>query len=213
MNQTEVYLIGCGGNSKVVVDICLLNNFKIIGFFDDRYNGIDIGQYMGIKIIGKIDDIFKYQNINIINSIGDNFIRNKIYQNLSVYNLNWINCIHPKSYISPSAKIGTGNIICYGSFVNCDTIIGDFNLINTYAIIEHDCRIGNFNHIAPKSTLCGGITLGNINLIGAGTTIIPSKKIGNCNVIGAMTVIVKDIDNNNIIVGIPGKNIKTSQSV
>ena len=31
----EVYIIGCGGNSKVVTDICELNNYIIKGFFDD----------------------------------------------------------------------------------------------------------------------------------------------------------------------------------
>jgi acetyltransferase EpsM len=206
----DVYIIGCGGNSKVVVDICELSGYNIIGFFDDKYNGHDQLVYHTYYIIGCIDDITTYQNINIINSIGDCTTRNKIYQKLSNFNFNpnWINCIHPQSHIAPTAQIGHGNIICYGAFINSDVVIGNFNLINTYAIIEHDCLVGNFNHIAPKTTLCGSITVGTNNLLGAGTTIIPCKKIGNNNTIGAMSCIVTNINDNCTVVGIPGKIIK-----
>lgn len=201
----DVYIIGCGGNSKVVIDICELCGYKILGIFDDKNNGNYIG-YKQYKIIGKISDIPKYGNINIINSIGNNNIRKKIYDSLIDHKLNWINCIHPNAYIVGNVKMGIGNIICYGAFINSDAIIGNFNLVNTYAIIEHDCSIGNFNHLAPRSTLCGGITIVDLNLIGASSTIIPCKKIGSNNIIGALSVIICDFYDNNLIVGIPGKN-------
>ena len=201
----EVYIIGCGGNCKIVVDICELNKYQIMGIFDDKYEGKTIVGYKQYKIIGKVSDIVKYNKINIVNSIGNNNIRKKIYDSLSDYKLNWINCVHPNAYIVNNVKIGIGNIICYGAFINSDAIIGNFNLINTYAIIEHDCVVGNFNHLAPRSTLCGGITIGDINLLGTSTTIIPCKKIGDNNTIGAQTVIINNFDNDNLIVGIPGK--------
>lgn len=198
----EIYIIGAGGNSKVVIDICNLLNYKILGLFDDHPPKQSYQRY---AIAGKIDDIKQYSDINIINSIGDNNTRYKIYQKLEHLKLNWINCIHPQSYMAPSCQIGMGNVICYGSFINSDAILGDFNLINTYAIIEHDCKIGHFNHIAPRTTLCGAVIVGNLNLLGASTTIIPGKIIGNENVIGASTVIISNFGNNQRIVGIPGK--------
>ncbi|AYV85815.1 MAG: acetyltransferase [Satyrvirus sp.] len=201
----DVYIIGAGGNSKVVTDICELNKYKIVGIFDDKYTGTEEEIYKKYKLIGKIGDICKYKSINIINSIGDTKIRYSIYQKLVDLNLNWINCIHPNSHLVSNVSMGIGNIICYGSFINSDTMIGNFNLINTYAVIEHDCIIGNFNHIAPRTTLCGGINIGNLNLLGASTTIIPCKKIGNENIIGAMSVIISNFGDGCTIVGIPGK--------
>lgn len=206
----DVYIIGCGGNSKVIIDICELKKYNVVGLFDDKYDGNQIEIYKKYKLIGIIDDVFKYSQINIINSIGDNKLRYKIYKQFSSLDFNWINCIHPNTYISSTAKIGIGNIICYGAFLNCDILIGNFNLINTYSIIEHDCLIGNFNHIAPKTTLCGTVSIGNLNLLGTGSTFIPNTKIGNKNKIGAMTVIIKEFSDNNIIVGIPGKKINLS---
>ncbi len=99
---------------------------------------------------GKISDICdpKYDGINIVNSIGDINTKLRINSDLESFNLKWINCIHPAAYIAPTAKLGQGNIICYGAVINSDAKIGDFNLINTYAVVEHDCLIGDYNHIA-----------------------------------------------------------------
>lgn len=203
----HVYIIGCGGNAKVVVDICVSNDYNIAGFFDDNYRIGDV-VYHQYKVIGTIDAIASYGKINIINSIGDCKTRFKITAKLSNCNLNWINCIHPRSYIAPTATIGYGNIICYGAFINSDTILGNFNLVNTYSIIEHDCCTGNYNHFAPKTTLCGNITVGNTNMVGVGSSIIPGKKIGNLNTIGAGSVVITNVTDDNTIVGIPGKVIK-----
>ena len=210
MNQyiimNDVYIIGCGGNSKVIVEICELNKYVIKGFFDDRHNLARDNGHTKYKIIGTTDDIKNYPRIKIINSIGDNEIRKKICDKLNDENLNleWINCIHPDSHISTTVKLGMGNIICYGSFINSCVSIGNFNLLNTYSIVEHDSIICDFNHVAPRTTLCGNTFIGNINLLGASSTFIPNKRIGNKNIIGAMTLIIDNFGDNNLIVGIPG---------
>ena len=135
----DLYIIGCGGNSKVVIDICKLNGSNIIGCFDDKYEGHKHEIYREIQVIGKIEDIWNYSSVNIVNSIGDNLARKKIFDRLKSHpSLNWINCQHPQSYISPTVQLGKGNIICYGAMINAAAQIGDFNLINTYSIIEHD---------------------------------------------------------------------------
>jgi acetyltransferase EpsM len=203
----DIYIIGCGGNAKVVVDICELNKYNVVGFFDDKFVSEE-QIYHKYKIVGKICDVVHHPGCNIVNSIGDCKTRQKIFDELRSLQLNWVNCIHPNSYISKTAKIGKGNIICCGSFINCDAKLGDFNLVNTHSVIEHDCRLGNFNHIGPSSTLCGSIQVGNTNLFGAGTTVIPGKIIGNFNIIGAMSAVINDINDNCTVVGIPAKVIK-----
>lgn len=204
----ELYIIGSGGNCKIIIDLCELLNYKIKGIFDDKYNGTEITIYKNNKIIDNIDGIKNYSKINIVNSIGDNNARFNIYKKLENLELNWINLIHPHTYISNSAILGVGNIIFYGAFINSDAKIGNHNLINTYSVIEHDCIIGDFNHFAPKSTICGGVKFGNLNLMGVGASAIPLKTVGNNNKVGGMTVLINNFESDNTIVGIPGKIIK-----
>jgi acetyltransferase EpsM len=203
--KTQIYLIGAGGNGKIVADICEKCHYQILGIFDDKFSGNPITFYHNYQIIGKINDVINYQGINIINAIGDQTIRYHVYQMLINVDINWINCICPNSYISPTVKIGKGNIICQSSIINSDVSIGDFNLINTSVIIEHDNYIGNFNNISPRTTLCGGVRVGDLNMMGASTTIIPNKSIGNGNIIGAATVVIKDVDEYNLVIGAPGR--------
>ena len=211
--NSNIYVIGCGGNSKIVVDICILNKIKINGYFDDSFHDKSANTkstYMNIPVVGTTNDIPIDNTIYLINSIGDIKTRKKINDKIMESNKNakWPNCIHPSSYISPTAKLGIGNIICHQAVINSDAIIGDHNLINTRAIIEHDCCIKDYNHVAPNSTLCGNVDIKNNTLIGASATIIPGIRIGNNCVIGANSTVIKNIQNNDIVAGSPSKSIK-----
>lgn len=199
----EVYIIGAGGNCKIVIDICRANKYHIKGIFDDYKTD---SPYKNIPIIGTTQLLAEMSHINVINSIGD--IANKCKINSNLPKLNWINCIHPDTYIADSVSLGIGNIICYGSVINSDTVIGNHNLINTKAIIEHDCVIGNYNHFAPNSTICGGVVINDNNLIGTGASIIPNITVGSSNIIGAMAAIINNQSDRQTVVGVPGKVIK-----
>jgi sugar O-acyltransferase (sialic acid O-acetyltransferase NeuD family) len=198
----NVYIVGCGGNGKIVIDICEKNGHNIMGIYDDNLN---CKVYKNYKLIGPIDQLTDMKNINIINSIGSIEVRKNIFNKFP--NLNWINCIDPSANIQDTVIMGKGNIICTGAIINADAHIGDYNLINTCAIIEHDCVVGDNNHIAPTSVLCGGVTIGNNNLLGVKVAIIPGINVGDGNIIGAGSVVIRNITNENTVVGVPAKNM------
>lgn len=200
----EVYIIGAGGNCKIIIDICRANKYHIKGIFDDYKTD---SPYENIPILGTTQLLAEMSNVNVVNSIGDITTKRQINACLSP-NLNWINCIHPNAYVSNSVRLGVGNIICYGAVVNSDAVIGDHNLINTRAIIEHDCIVGNYNHFAPNSTICGGVVINDNNLIGTGASIIPNITVGSSNIIGAMAAIINNQSDRQTVVGVPGKVIK-----
>ena len=55
----------------------------------------------------------------------------------------------------------------------------------------------------------GGPTLGNHVYIGAGAVVLEPIKIGDNVVIGANCVVVDDIPSGSLVVGVPGKIIKS----
>ncbi len=193
--MNNVAIIGYGGHSKVITDILYLNNYNILGYYDDKI--------LGKNILGKIQDIDK-SIPNFICAIGNNLIRKKITTLFK--NLNWISAIHPSAIISKKSKIREGSVICANVVIQPDTIIGKHCIINTGSTIDHDCIINNYIHIAPGSTLCGNVNIGTSTFIGASTTIINNINIGSNNIIGAGSVIVKDIRETNILgYGVPFK--------
>lgn len=103
-------------------------------------------------------------------------------------------------YIGESAKIGRRlNIEHFGCIiVHGRVVIGDD------CVIRQGVTIGNQKLSDPL----GAPEIGNNVNIGAGAKILGRIKIGNNVDIGANAVIVKDIPDNAVVVGIPGKVIK-----
>ena len=92
-----------------------------------------------------------------------------------------------------------------------DTFIGEHSIINTACTIDHECRIDDFTHISPNATLCGNVSVGEGTQIGAGAIVLPNVKIGKWSIIGAGAVIHKDVPDNVIYAGIPGKLIRLNK--
>ena len=119
-----------GGHAKVIAEIIHKNKDELIGMLDDNQTGSNV--------IGKIADIEKIHNtdasIEFIIAIGNNTIRDAIYQN---YNnlINYI-AIHPSAVLSETTKIGKGTVICANAVINASTIIGENCIINTSSIVE-----------------------------------------------------------------------------
>lgn len=204
-----IFIIGGGGNSKPIIDI-LLENYpeSKLKILDDKIEKGNI-VYRGIECIGEIDYLFCHKDLcKVLISIGSLETRENIYNRLKkLTNIEWINCIHKSSIISPSVKLGKGNIIFAKTFLNSSVKISDFNIINTGSIIEHDCKINSFNNISPGTIICGTVRIGSNNMIGAGTVIKNNLEIGNNNTIGCGSNVLKDIDDNNIAYGNPARII------
>lgn len=213
MNETSVFLLGFGGNGKVIADICADIGITIVGFFDDNISEIDDKSYQWIKFLGTCNDLINnnYQCKNAIITIGNIDMREKISRSLSNKGYQFPNIIHKNTYIARSAVLGFGNVIYNNATINSSAKVGNFNLINSSSIIEHDCEIGDFNNISPNVTICGTCYIRNNNFIGASTTIRNNITIGNNNIVGCASNIVKNIDSNEKGFGnpfniIPNKN-------
>lgn len=104
-------------------------------------------------------------------------------------------------YLPYTAVIGKDLILGYG---------GLGVVIHSKAIIGDDCHIDQNVTIGGASRRKGAPIIGNHVYIGAGAKILGPIKIGNNVVIGANAVVVKDVPNNSLVVGVPGKIIKTN---
>ncbi len=133
MNK-KVIIIGAGGHSKVISEIIEQNGDVVLGYLDDKAKGNNI--------IGKICDtkkIFKKNDsVEFIIAIGNNEIRNKIFNS---YDVKYYTAIHKSATVSKSAKIGEGTAIMAGVIINSNCSIGRNCIINTASVIEHDCLI------------------------------------------------------------------------
>lgn len=106
--------------------------------------------------------------------------------------------------ISPKTEIGTGFYIGHfgGIIVNSEAKIGK------NCNISHGVTIG----LANRGTNKGVATIGENVYIGPGAKIVGAVKIGDNVAIGSNCVVTKDIPNNAVVVGVPGKVISFNGS-
>ncbi|AXV66458.1 serine acetyltransferase [Pseudoalteromonas lipolytica] len=104
------------------------------------------------------------------------------------------------AYIPSSCRIGQGIVLGYG---------GMGIVLHSQVSIGNNCHISQHVTIGGTSKKLNVPTLGNDVYVGAGAKILGDITIGDNVVIGANSVVVKSIPPNSLVVGIPGRVIKT----
>ena len=206
--KKKLLIIGASGHGKVVADIAMkMDKWEKIAFLDDNNN---IGNTMGIKIIGNTDLAFKYlPECDIFVGIGNNDIRQMFQEKLEAAGASIPVLIHPKAIIGENVQIGKGSVIMAGVVINCCTRIGKGCIINTGSTIDHDNFIDDFVHISPGVHLAGTVKVGKKSWIGIGSSVINNIFITDECLIGAGAVVVNNLMNSGTYIGIPAKEITT----
>jgi sugar O-acyltransferase (sialic acid O-acetyltransferase NeuD family) len=209
----DIVVIGSGGFSKQVIEIIeqlnLINQeYKLIGIIDDNKSlfGTEV---LGYEVIGDTDYInrvSKQKEIHGVIAIADGEVRKEI--NRKLYDVQWVNLIHPSAVVSDYTKIGVGNIICAGVVINPDFKMGDHSHINIGSTLGHDVSMLDYVTIMPGSRISGNVTLKSNSMIGTGSTIIQGITIEENVVLGAGAVVTKNTIPNSLYVGVPAKRQK-----
>lgn len=200
--KPKVYIFGCSGHAKVIIDILLLMNDEILSIYDDKPINSEL---LGIPIFDYSKVEFLDPDNQLIIAVGDNATRKKLSKRWKgQYKI----AIHPKAVVSTFSIIKRGSVVMASAIVNSGAIIGNHVIINSGALIEHDCIIKDFVHISPMAALAGNVFVDEGSQIGINATIRQGIKIGKWATIGAGAVIVKDVPDYAVVVGNPGRILK-----
>lgn len=211
-------ILGARQHAEVIVDTLLngTESYNIVGFLDDDEK-LQNHKIMRIPVLGKLSDFDKIVIKHNINSvfIGISARHIKVRQNMQeIIHLKKLfngNAIHSTAYISNKAKIGNGNFFAPTTVINSFAKIGDNCVFYSGAIVDHHTTLGNNIYCGPNVAMAADINIGDNTYIGIGASIIPHISIGTNVTIGAGTVIIKNVPDNAIVVGIPGKVIKYNE--
>jgi len=200
-------LLGGGGHAAVVCECARDAGWTVAGFLDDALPDADRCLAVGLKHLGPINQLLTAPRAehqpSIHAAVGDAALRRK-----------WLDMaegcpappiVHPSAVVSPSAELSDGVFVGPRAVVNARARLGRGVIVNTGAIVEHDCVIGDFAHLAPGSVLAGTVTVGEATLVGANATVIPGLAIGSRSIIGAGAVVIRDVGDDQLVVGVPGR--------
>ncbi len=206
----QIFLVGCGGHGRVVLEALLLSGIKVKGIIDSGLKVRD--KIFGTSVLG--DDRFLDKVISsktmLVNGVGANpniDKREKLFKNFKARGFSFNKVQHPSAVVGLETIIGEGSQIMAGALLQNRVRVGENVVINTHAGIDHDCIIESHSFISPGVVLCGDVLVGNSTFIGAGATLLPSIKIGANVIIGAGSVVTKNLPDGWIVAGNPAIKI------
>jgi acetyltransferase EpsM len=205
--DNKIILIGYSGHGMVVVDAALDNCLSIVGYAEKKITEKNPFQ---LKYIGyeKEETFIGWQlDADFLIGIGDNYIREKIFNDIINRGRKVKTLISTTSIISKYSTIGNGTFVSGNVTINASSRIGKNVILNTGCIVEHECNIENSVHIAPGAVLAGNVTIGERSFIGANAVLKQGIVIGKDVIVGAGTVVLHDIPDNMKIVGNPSRFI------
>ena len=204
-----------GGKSNTNVLLKMLSDIhpgkaQFSGIFDPYVK--ELSFKTNIKFFNKkknLGDLIKKSTHFLLCIGGEHgYVRVKIGEKLKSLGLKPISLISKHSVIEDLKFQGSGIQIMPGAVINKFTHVGDNSIFNTNSSVDHECVIVDGVHIMGGATVAGRVHIGHFSSIGTNATILPDIKIGQNVYIGAGSVVTKNVKNNSVIVGVPGKFLK-----
>ena len=129
--MNNIVLFGAGPHAQYCIDIIEKEKkYNIIGIIDiNLKKGTDFYDY---KVIGTDDQlkklIFEYNIFAGIITIGDNWSRKYVYDNITnqIHDFKFVNAIHPSTIIGKNVKMGHGIVTMAGCIINPNCDVGNF---------------------------------------------------------------------------------------
>jgi sugar O-acyltransferase (sialic acid O-acetyltransferase NeuD family) len=208
MKTKNLIFVGFGSFGREVFnwikdDSFFFSKYQNFFYTDDKKAPEKIND---IKYIGKIADFSsEFYSDDFILTIADPFSKKETFNRLFKLNLNFVSFIHRSVVVSPSAKFGTGVIICPNSLISSDSILGDFVFVNGLSSVGHDAIIDNFSTLSAHVDIMGFSKIGKLVFFGSGSRAFPKSIIGDNCKIGAGATVMKKIPDNTTIYITPSK--------
>ena len=168
----------------------------------------------GVPVVCKISEVKEYvakANAKLLFSLfrPDRMAeRYELLKNLGISPTMFTRFVHPLAYVSASANIGHGAVILSNSTIQSKVSVGNYSIISSNVTIEHEVIMGEANFIAANACIGAKVHMGAANFMGLNTSVREEVVIGNTNFIGMHSLVLEDLNNTEMVYGIPAKKRK-----
>lgn len=141
-------IIGACGHGKVVAEVAEEIGYEQIAFIDDN----------NLVAIGKVSELEKYKNqySDAFVGIGNSELRGKLIDKLQDCGYTVPILVHPRAFVSRTAKIDTGLVIEPRVIVNVNSHISTDCMISVGTIVDHDVEIDDCCHVNAGAIVKSG---------------------------------------------------------
>ena len=211
METKDIYVLGVGANTIVIVDLAESAGYRVAGLYH-YLPGREGEAYYGHRIVGCNDELWQQDltGRRFAISAGDNYVRADLYRRITERGGEVPTLVHPTATVSRYATVGRGCCIHAGAIVSASARVGDDCVVSLGTLLAHGSTMLDHSFVAGFGLLGGGTTLGEYAFLGLGSTTISGKvpEIGGHAVVGAATLVTRAVPERAVVAGVPGKVLR-----
>lgn len=183
--REKLLIVGAGAFGRLTLEQAI-EKYDCAFIDDNRLIGEEINR---IKVVGAIKDLTSLfgEYTKIVISIGNNSIREKIYNEAKIVGYNFPNIISSTAYISPRAYIGEGCVMLDYVVIQKNVRVGNATIIKPEVKICHDSIVGSFCSVYTKSEIRSYAQISN------------GIKLGSKVIVKNKSIVIKDIGDKEIV--------------
>lgn len=212
----KLIILGAGGSGHDIVSIVnsinkIQKEFEIIGFLDDNPNLYDVS-FLGYKVLGTINEAYKFVDAVFISSIANpinRYVRRQVFESVLSQGCTFCNIIHPSVFLYDDVQIGEGVVINANCIIGTNVVIGDNIHFGYSCNVAHESIVGNHSAFGSGVNLSSCTSIGNDCYIGCGVSSAHDVIISENTLVAVGSAIVENIfDNSDTWIGVPAERLR-----
>jgi sugar O-acyltransferase (sialic acid O-acetyltransferase NeuD family) len=207
--MTDYVLVGGGAFAREILgwftpDLPAGDRFA--GYLDDggaplRAAGYDLPQ------LGRIAGYRPEPSQRLVMALTDPAGKKAVAETLLAAGGEFATLIHPRAWVTNTAKIGKGVIIALFADISADATVGDFATVNGYSSVGHDAVLGAYSTLSGYVDLTGYVKVGAGCFFGTGARVLPRVSIGEGCTVGAGAVVVRTVTPHSTVYAAPARKL------
>ncbi len=206
----DLVVIGAGGMAREVLDVVEAINaskdaWRVVGLVAEPAPEESLLRRRGYRFLGNLEKL-RDLDCDVVIGIGNGSVRSRIDAEVSPWGHRSATLLHPASTVGSDVQVGEGAVLLAGVRITTNIVLGRHVQINQNATVGHDCRLGDYVSLNPLAAVSGNVAIGSETTVGANAVIIEGRRVGRRCMIGAGAVVIRDVEDDQTVVGVPAKN-------
>lgn len=216
MMTKQLAIYGAGGAGREVAwlaESCHAEDtgaaYEVVCFIDDQpaKHGKRINS---IPVVGLAEARRRFPAALLLGGVGNPHTRQILTERAAALGFGFAALVHPRVEKSRWVEIGTGTVVCAGSYLMPNIALGRHVQISLDCTIGHDVIMRDYTTLAPGVHVSGWVHFGTRVYVGTGASIINGTEdapliIGDDVVVGAGACVTKSVPAGQTVVGVPAR--------
>jgi len=212
--KNNCIIVGAGTYGQVYAEY-LKEKYNVVGYIDDNIQ-LHHQVILGNKVLGDFNFLLSQldKSFHVFIPIGNNTVRKELFRRVRESGFCTPNYIHPTVNIDKSAIISDqGVYILQGSIIMPLVKIENNVMISSGSIVSHHTHIKSNVFISFGVNIGASLIIREGAFIGIGSVIMTGVEVvGIDSVIGAGAVILKNVPDEVVMIGNPGRILRNNKT-